>query len=212
MSTRTRNCVFYGDIVLVLLTTIAITGFLIWGIVLVINSPIFPEFRVDLLSVSNLSYTYPNFSVSGNWNARFSVHNPNKKFSISYDLVQSTLVYKPESSLVYEPKFISEIRIPDFSQSMRNETFIDAAFAVSDAYRSMSLGNINVDSTVSFVVKFLGRIKFKDGRGRLVEDYLGRKWDALKVHCEGLVVSLASSNNGASISGKLVEPRDCKIL
>nr|XP_023914615.1 uncharacterized protein LOC112026162 [Quercus suber]POF07916.1 hypothetical protein CFP56_27495 [Quercus suber] len=210
MSTGTSNCVFYSYIVLLLLTTIALTGYLIRDIVLVNNSPRFPEFRVDSLSVSNLSYTYPSFSVSGNWNARFSVHNPNKKFSISYDLVQSTLVYEPKSSHVYEPEFISEIGIPDFNQSMRSETFIDAAFAVSDAYRSMSLGYINVDSRVSFVVKFLGRIKFKNGRGRLVKDYWGR--DALKVHCEGLVVSLASSHSGASISGKLVEPRDCKIL
>ncbi|XP_050269419.1 uncharacterized protein LOC126713645 [Quercus robur] len=210
MSTGTNNCVFYSSIVLLLLTSIALTGYLIRDTVLVINSPRFPEFRVDSLSVSNLSYTYPNFSVSGNWNARFSVQNPNKKFSISYDLVQSTLVYEPKSLHVYEPEFISEIGIPDFNQSMRKETFIDAAFAVSDAYRSMSLGYINVDSTVSFVVKFLGRIKFKDGRGRLVKDYWGR--EALKVHCEGLVVSLASSHSGASISGKLVEPRDCKIL
>ncbi|KAK9999673.1 hypothetical protein SO802_019276 [Lithocarpus litseifolius] len=73
----------------------------------------------------------------------------------------------------------------------------------------MSIGYINFDSRVSFIVKFLGRIKFKNGRGRLVKDY--SESDALKVHCEGLVVSLASSNSGASISGKLVEPRDCKV-
>ncbi|XP_075633896.1 uncharacterized protein LOC142606428 [Castanea sativa] len=183
--------------------------FVIWDLVLVITGPKVPKFRVDSLSVSNFSYSDSSSTATGKWNARFSIYNPNKKYSISYDVVQSTLLYNPKSDLFYDSELISVIRIPDFNQSARNETFIDVAFAVRDAYRSSSFRDIDVNSKISFNVRFIANFKFSADRGGRVKNWGS---DTLKVHCEDLVVSLALSNTIAFMSGKLMEPKKCRVF
>nr|POF07913.1 hypothetical protein CFP56_27492 [Quercus suber] len=105
-----------------------------WSAVLYADYPNLPEFRVDSASVSNFSYFDSNASVTDNWNVRFSVYNPNKKFSISYvyDVAQSSLLYEHKTSHAHE--FTSDTRILGFNQFARNWTFIDAAFASRDDY------------------------------------------------------------------------------
>ncbi|GMY29060.1 NDR1/HIN1-like protein 10 [Fagus crenata] len=71
---------------------------------LAVLHPRFPEFQVESVSLTNFSASNSFSSITGNWNFRFSVTNPNKKMSISYDVVQCLLFYNPE--------FISETRIP----------------------------------------------------------------------------------------------------
>ncbi|XP_023914614.2 uncharacterized protein LOC112026161 [Quercus suber] len=196
----------YGVSLLVIMVVIC---FVIWDLVVVISGPKVPKFRVDSLSVSNFSYSDSSSTATGKWNGRFSIYNPNKKYSISYNVVQSTLLYNPKSDSFFDSELISEIRIPDFNQSARNETFIDVAFAVRDAYRSSSFRDIDVNSKISFNVRFTANFKFKAGR-----DGRAKVWgsDTLKVHCENLVVSLALSNTIAFMSGKLMQPKNCKVF
>jgi len=192
-----------------LFVIIVVICFLIWDLALVVSGPKVPKFRVDSLSVSNFSYSDSSTTATGKWNARFSIYNPNKKYSISYNVVQSKLLYNPKSDIVFDSELISEIRIPDFNQSARNETFIDVACAVRDAYRSSSFRDIDVNSKISFNVRFTANFKFEvgiDGRVKVLGS------DTLKVHCENLVVSLALSNTIAFMSGKLMEPKNCKVF
>ena len=196
----------YGASLLIIMVVIC---FVIWDLVLVISGPKIPKFRVDSLSVSNFSYSDSSSTATGKWNARFSIYNPNKKYSISYNVVHSTLLYNPKSDVFFDSELISKIRIPDFNQPARNETFIDVAFAVRDAYRSSSFRDVDVNSKISFNVRFTANFKFKAGRDGRVKVWGS---DTLKVHCEDLVVSLALSNTIAFMSGKLMEPKNCKVF
>ncbi|KAK9999668.1 hypothetical protein SO802_019271 [Lithocarpus litseifolius] len=206
MSTR---CRWFLCFLLFMVIACSITWVAVWCA----SYPNLPEFRVHSVSVSNFSYFDSNASVTGNWNVCFSVYNPNKKFSISYDVAQSSLLYEPKTSyLFYAPEFTSETRIPGFNQFARNRTFIDAAFASRDDYVDRgALGDINVDGTpgtITFKVMLVAGFKFEDARSGRVVDY---ETESLKVWCEGLVVSLSLSNRSASGSGKLVKPRNCEV-
>ena len=207
MSTRRRWFTYF-------LVFMVIAGVITWSAVWYAGYPKIPEFRVDSVSVSNFSYSDSNASVTGNWNVRFSVYNRNKKFSISYAVAQSSLLYEPKTTHLFQvAEFTSETRIPGFNQFARNRTFIDAAFASRDDYVDrVALGEINVDGTpgtITFDVMLVAGFKFEDAKSGRAVDY---ESDSLKVWCKGLVVSFSLSNSSASDSGKLVKPRDCKVV
>ncbi|GMY26880.1 ndr1/hin1-like protein 10 [Fagus crenata] len=94
---------FIRSFILAMMVAFIVMGVTIFIIWLVLR-PRFPEFQVEFVSLTNFSASNSSSSIIGNWNFRFSVTNPNKKMSISYDVVQCLLFYKP--------KFISETRIP----------------------------------------------------------------------------------------------------
>ncbi|KAK7832938.1 uncharacterized protein At1g08160 [Quercus suber] len=179
---------------IVVFISMGVIIFVLW----LVLRPRLPEFRVDSLSLTNFSTS--DTSVSGNWNARFSAYNPNKKLSIYYDAVDSMIFCRTE--------FVAETRIPPFKQSKRNQTFVDASFAAKDAYVDRrALGDINADrtrGTLSFNVKLLARAEFKTGGWRA-------RNKIVRVLCQSLLVSISSSNTSASGSGKLVAPKDCQV-
>lgn len=179
---------------IVVFITMGVIIFILW----LVLRPRLPEFRVDSLSLTNFSTS--DTSVSGNWNARFSVYNPNKKLSIYYDAVDSMVYYRTES--------IAETRIPPFKQSKRNQTFVDASFAAKDTYMDRrALGAINADrtgGTLYFNVKLLARAEFKTGGWRARNKFV-------KVSCQYLIVSISPSNSSVSGSGKLEAPKDCQV-
>ena len=179
---------------IVVFISMGVIIFILW----LVLRPRLPEFRVDSLSLTNFSSS--DTSVSGNWDVRFSAYNPNKKLSIYYDTVDSSVFYRTE--------FIADTRIPPFKQSKRNQTFVDASFAARDAYVDRrALGDINADrtrGTLSFNVKLLARAEFKTGGWR-ARNKIVRVW------CQSLVVSISSSNTSASGSGKLGAPKDCQV-
>nr|XP_023918290.1 uncharacterized protein LOC112029844 [Quercus suber]POF03056.1 hypothetical protein CFP56_69020 [Quercus suber] len=188
----------------IFLSILCVTAFrfYIFDLLVTNNSPILPKFRVDSVSVSNFSYFDSNSSVTGNWNTRFSIYNPNNWMTISY-----------ETSLFHASGFNSETRIPAFNQSRLSQTFVDAAFATRDDYVDRgALRDINVDGTpgsITFNVMLVTGFKFTaTGSGQVVD--LGS--DYITVWCEGLVVSLSPSYSSASGSGKLVKPRDCDVF
>ncbi|KAE8732354.1 Detected protein of unknown function [Hibiscus syriacus] len=67
----------------------ALAVFLIIWLVL---RPELPDFSVQSLSLSNFNAT--NLRVNATWNAQFRVSNPNKKLSISYGEVVSSVFHK----------------------------------------------------------------------------------------------------------------------
>ena len=71
----------------IFLSILCVTAFrfYIFDLLVTNNSPILPKFPVDSVSVSNFSYFDSNSSVTGNWNAQFSIYNPNNWMTISYE-------------------------------------------------------------------------------------------------------------------------------
>ncbi|KAG2670673.1 hypothetical protein I3843_14G096000 [Carya illinoinensis] len=184
------------------LTAMIVVFFLIGVSILIlwlVLRPRLPAFQVDSLSVSNFS-SGSNYSssITGLWNVGFSVYNPNKKMSISYEEVQSLLFYKSE--------LISQTRIPPFKQGKRNQTVIDASFSATATYvHRWVVNDISGDragGSVSFSVIVDARVQFRAGgwraRNRL-----------LRVLCEGLSVGISSNSSG---SGTLVGgAKDCRV-
>ncbi|XP_018829703.1 uncharacterized protein At1g08160-like [Juglans regia] len=184
------------------LTSMIVVFFLIGVSILIlwlVLRPRIPDFRVDSLSVSNFS-SGSNYSssITGLWNVRFSVYNPNKKMSISYEEVRSSLLYKSEP--------ISQTLIAPFKQGKRNQTVLDAAFSATATYVDRWVVNdISGDrarGSVSFSVIVGARVQFRTGgwraRNRL-----------LRVLCEDLPVGISSNSSG---SGTLVGgAKDCRV-
>lgn len=180
-----------------------IVSFVVIGVVVLVLwlvlRPRLPDFRVDSLSLSKFSVaSNSSSSITGTWSVRFAVYNPNKKMSISYDVIESALFYKSE--------FISRTRLAPFKQGKRNQTVVDAAFSVADTYvDGWVVNDINGDrarGSVSFNVQVQARVQFRTGGWRVRSRYL-------RVWCQGLAVGLSSNSSG---SGNLVGgARDCRV-
>ena len=181
-----------------------IASFVVMGVVILVLwlvlRPRLPDFRVESLSLSKFSTaSNSSSSITGTWNVRFAVYNPNKKMSISYDVV--------DSGLFYRSQIISQTRLPPFKQGKRNQTVLDAAFSAADAYLERRFVNdINGDrarGSVSFNVKVEARVQFRAGGWRVRS-----RW--LRVLCQSLAVGLSSNSSG---SGNLMgAPRDCRVF
>ena len=94
---------FVRSFILAMMVAFIVMGVTIFIVWLVLR-PRIPEFQVESVSLTNFLASNSSSSITGNWNFRFSITNPNKKMSISYDVIQCLLFYNPE--------FISETRIP----------------------------------------------------------------------------------------------------
>ncbi|OWM69034.1 NDR1/HIN1-like protein 10 [Punica granatum] len=191
-----RRNAFIRYFLVALISFFIITGSIIFIVWLVLR-PRIPEFTVQSVKVTNFSVV-DSQHVSGIWQVRLLVANPNKKMKISYATMDSTLFYKSE--------FITATRIPPFDQGTRNQTAVDTSFSVQDAYVAVSaLNTLNSErakGTVPFRIRVLAWVRFRSGwwraRSRL-----------LKVWCEDLTVGLSSSNNRTAdlVGGE----RDCKV-
>ncbi|XP_038900422.1 uncharacterized protein At1g08160 [Benincasa hispida] len=180
-----------GIIVVFIITAVIL--FIIW----LVLRPQLPEFRVDSFQVTNFSTA--SQSLSASWFIGFSVFNPNKKMTVSYDFIESTVFYNNE--------FLSQTRVPPFTQDKRTQSVVNASLSSLTAYIEASTVNkINDDrrrGTVKFNVGVSAGVRFRAGwwktRRRL-----------LRVLCEDLAVGLSSSNSSGS--GKLIrESRACRV-
>ncbi|OMO83158.1 Late embryogenesis abundant protein, LEA-14 [Corchorus olitorius] len=168
---------------------------IIFGTVLLIFwlvlRPHFPDFTIQSLSLSN--YNGTNQRVTATWNAQFKVSNPNKKLTIYYGDIASSVFYKDY--------FLAETRIGPFVQGTRNLTTVDASYSLVDAYVDGKVVDaINGDrrsSQVKFNVKVVADVGFRYGGWR------GRR-RLLRVWCND--VSLSGS------SGKMTGgPKTCTV-
>ncbi|XP_015872567.1 uncharacterized protein At1g08160 [Ziziphus jujuba] len=171
--------------------------FIIW----LVLRPRVPQFRVDSLSLSNFNASTASQSISGNWVVGLSVYNPNKKLSLAYDGVVSSIFYKDE--------FLAQTRIPPLKQGKRNRTAVSASFSATNSFvgdRSLSsISRDNARGTVSFDVRILGRVVFRTGGWTM-------RRRIFRVLCEDLAVAISNSGGGGRSSGKLVGGgRDCRV-
>lgn len=167
--------------------------FIVW----LVLRPRIPEFRVQSVKVTNFSVV-DSQHVSGTWQVRLLVANPNKKMEMTYGTMDTTLYYKWE--------FITATRIPPFHQDTRNQTTVDTSFSADATYVAASavntLNSERTKGTVPFRIRVLAWVRFSSGwwpsRSRL-----------LKVWCERLAVGLSSSSNGTAnlVGGE----RDCDV-
>ncbi|ONI01485.1 hypothetical protein PRUPE_6G142400 [Prunus persica] len=167
-------------------------------VVWLILRPKVPDFRVDSLSLSNFNVSSASQSVTGTWSVGFMVYNPNKKLSIRYDDV--------ESSIYYGPGFISGTRVPPFAQGTKDRTSVNATFSAANSFVGASVARgideARARGSMSFNVKLLARVEFRRGWWRL-------RRRLLRVLCSGVAVSLSSKGGLSSLAGG---SRDCQVV
>ncbi|MFQ6638334.1 hypothetical protein Gotur_016554 [Gossypium turneri] len=104
----------------ILLFIFGITLLIFW----LVLRPHLPDFSIQSLSLSNFNAS--NQRVTATWNAQFQVSNPNKKLSITYaDVV---------SSVFHKDYFLTETRIVPFSQGTGDVRTLDASFSLADSF------------------------------------------------------------------------------
>ncbi|CAM8964246.1 unnamed protein product [Rhodiola kirilowii] len=145
--------------------------------------PKFPEFRIDSATVTgfNLSDT-----VSGVWDFRVTVFNPNKKVNIVYEEVESNLAYKSNS--------IADNTMAPFAQGKRNMTTIRVSFAASGAYlKDKAVGALTKDRSdgiVGFEVRIYSRVLFDAGIWRV-------RRRLLRVLCQDVNIAIPVGGSGS---------------
>ncbi|XP_039014199.1 NDR1/HIN1-like protein 26 [Hibiscus syriacus] len=138
----------------------------IFGIILLIFwlvlRPHLPDFSVQSLSLSNFNAS--NQRVSATWSAQFRASNPNKKLSITYgDVI---------SSIFHGDYYLAETRIGPFSQGTRDVRTLDASYSVVDSFVDGrvvdAMNGERSRDRVSFNVKVVADVAFQYGgwRGR----------------------------------------------
>ncbi|WRX32094.1 Late embryogenesis abundant protein [Theobroma cacao] len=151
--------------------------------------PHLPDFSLESLSLSNFNAS--NQRVTATWNAQFQVFNPNKKLSISYGDVVSSVFHKDY--------FLTETRIGPFVQGTRNVSTVQASYSVVDSYvEAKVVDAINGERSrgeVKFSVNVLADVAFRYGGWR------GRR-RVLRVRCNDVALS---GSSGKMTGG----PRKC---
>lgn len=131
--------------------------------------------------------------MTGTWNAKFQVSNPNKKMKISYNEIQTSIFYKSE--------FLSQTRIPPFRQGKRNVTDIDVEYGATSSYiGERTVNQINSDEgrrLVSFNLRIVADAGFK------VEGFWARR-RLLRVYCNDVAVGTSGNGRSGNLTGGAV--------
>lgn len=168
-----------------------IVGTIIFIVWLVLR-PRLPFFSVASASLS--SFNISASQLSGEWNITFDVRNPNKKISISYDRIESSIAYKSAT--------LFQTTIAPFYQGTKNETTVRATFAAIGAYVDVVAINAErMTGSVSFTVKVFARVSFKSGVWKARSRFLS----AL---CNNIALGLPSNASRGSLVGG---SRECRV-
>ncbi|XP_076915223.1 NDR1/HIN1-like protein 1 [Bidens hawaiensis] len=176
----------------VIIGFIIITGTIMFIMWLVLR-PQLPQFRVETLTLDKFNIS--NSMVSGNWDAWFTVRNPNSKINLFYTRVEAAVYYKLDS--------IAETSVPPFDQGKKNETGVRATFASVSAYVDDwdGISKEKGRGSVEFNLRMVARVKFKAGawwaRRRIV-----------RVYCPGLSVGVSANSMNGSLTGG---PKQCSV-
>lgn len=189
-----QRTTFVRRIVAVLIASIIITGTIVFIVWLVLR-PQVPEFRVDSVTLSNFNISN-NSLITGNWDVRFTVRNPNGKITLGYDDIEAYMFYKSET--------LAETTVPPFVQGTKNETNVRATFAASSTYLAQryvdEINSNRAGGSVNFVVRMVARVRFKAGAWRARRRFL-------KVYCGDLQVGVSANSAGGSL---LSGSRQCR--
>ncbi|KAK9062627.1 hypothetical protein SSX86_019815 [Deinandra increscens subsp. villosa] len=188
-----QRATFLRRIFAIFIGCIIIFGTIVFIMWLVLR-PQVPQFRVQTLTLANFNLT-SNSMISGNWNAGFTVRNPNSKITLYYDHVEAAVFYKSES--------IAVTTLPPFVQGKKNETTVTATLVSLSEYFNDRNG-INSDrarGTVDFNLRMVARVKFKAGawwtRRRI-----------LRIYCPNLSVGVSANSSAGSLTGG---SKNCRV-
>ncbi|CAI8592840.1 unnamed protein product [Vicia faba] len=171
----------------------------IFGVIIVITwlvlRPSLPHFTLTSLSLSNFSAS--NQSLSGTFRLSFNVRNGNRKMSVTYNALRS--------SIFYHSNYIAESELAPFKQDTKSETALNVTFAAANAYfEPGAVRDLNGDRTrgsVPFDVQISASTSFRSGSWRF-------RPRILKIVCRRVVVGISSN----STSGELVGlPGECQV-
>jgi hypothetical protein len=173
----------------------------IFGVILVITwlvlRPSLPHFTLTTLSLSNFSASNTNQSLTGTWRLSFNVRNGNKKMSVTYNALRS--------SIFYHSYYITESSLPPFKQETKSETVLNATFSAANSYlEQRAVNDLNGDrseGSVPFDVQVLASSSFRSGSWRF-------RTRILKILCRKLLVGISSN----STSGELIGgAKECQV-
>ncbi|KAM5584978.1 NDR1/HIN1-like protein 10 [Rosa sericea] len=192
----TARAAFLRRFVIAMVFLFVIIGSLLLMIWLILR-PKIPDFRVDSFTVTNLNVSSSRQSLTGTWSVGFDVFNPNKKMTIEYDEIAS--------SVFYRSGFISETRIPPFRQGKRVRSAVNATFSAANSFVDDRVASgINADraarGAVSFNIKLLARVQFRKGGWRL-------RRRLLRVLCRDVPLMISNNGTGTMTGGG----RDCGV-
>ncbi|KAI3746758.1 hypothetical protein L6452_09197 [Arctium lappa] len=181
-----QRATFIRRIFAIVIACVIITGTIVFIMWLILR-PQVPQFRVDTLTLSNFNLS-SNSLISGNWDARLTVRNPNSKIVLYYDHIEAAVFYKSES--------ISETTVPPFVQGKKNETAVRATFASLSAYVDdrNGISNERARGTVNFNLRMVARVRFKAGA------WWARR-RILKIYCPSLSVGVSANTSAGSLLG-----------
>ncbi|KAK2969123.1 hypothetical protein RJ640_017238 [Escallonia rubra] len=185
-----HRATFLRRIFAVLIASVIIAGTVVFIVWLVVR-PRIPQFRVDSVALSNFNSS--SSLLTGNWDVRLTVRNPNSKANLAYDDINALMYYRRAS--------LAETMIPPFAQGTKNVTAVRATFAAAGTYVDRwVLDGINADRAsgkVDYTLMIMARVRFKAGAWRA-------RRRLLRVVCPNLSVN---SSSGSLVGGS----RGCRV-
>ncbi|KAK7371205.1 hypothetical protein VNO78_36773 [Psophocarpus tetragonolobus] len=171
----------------------------LFGVILIVTwlvlRPSLPHFTVHSLSLSNLSTTAQ--SISATWQLSFLVRNGNKKMTITYNALRS--------SVFYRSNYIAESQLPPFRQDTKSDTTLNLTLTASSAYLPPSLIDaLNSEKTapsIPFDVQILASTSFRSAAWRF-------RTRLLKVLCRKLPFAISSNTNSTILPAA---DRQCQV-
>lgn len=194
-----RRATLLRRIFAAIIAAVIITGTIIFIMWLVLR-PRIPEFSIDTLTLTNFNVSPSSALITGNWDVRFTVRNPNKKITLVYDQIQAFIFYRYDS--------LSSTTVPPFVQGTKNQTQVRATFAASSAYAGRravdGIASERTRGSVSFNVRIVARVRFKAGAWRARRRFL-------RVLCGDLLVGVPSNGTAAGGGSLTGGPRGCRV-
>ncbi|XP_057483461.1 NDR1/HIN1-like protein 10 isoform X2 [Actinidia eriantha] len=198
---------FLRRLVVIIAASFIIAGTIVFIVWLVLR-PRVPEFRVDSVSLSNFNLSSTSSLLTGNWDVKFAVSNPNHKISLYYDHIAASVFYKDES--------LSETTVAPFDQGTRNQTTVTATFATAARYvDKKAADSILSDRTsrgiVDFNVRMVARVRLKAGSWQERRRFM-------RVYCGNLAVGLSSQRRryhgwrSKGVQGRPVSGFSCRSI
>ncbi|KAL2331897.1 hypothetical protein Fmac_019478 [Flemingia macrophylla] len=171
----------------------------VFGVCLIVTwlvlRPSLPQFRLHTLSLSNLSTTAQ--SLSATWQLSFVVRNGNRKMSVTYNALHS--------SLFYRDSYVAESQLQPFHQDTKSQTTLNATLSAAATY--LDPGHLNdlaqekARGQILFDAQIIASTSFRSGSWRF-------RTRVLKVLCRKVPVAVASN----ATSGVLLDgDRDCQV-
>ncbi|CAN1171197.1 NDR1/HIN1-like protein 10 [Linum perenne] len=179
--------------ILIIVIVLLLTALLIAWIAI---RPRVPEFRLTSLTLTNFNSS--GNQLSGDWAARFEVYNPNKKMSVEYDPVQSTLYYHRE--------FLAETRMQPFFQQRKNLSAVEARYTALNRYVDQWVTDeVNKErrkaGSLAFDLRVAAGVGFKYGGFRA-------RRRVLRVRCDDLTVEIRGNGGSGNMSRV---PKRCSV-